>query len=123
MFQQYGWNVKNSISFVMQEIENAFSGAAGKYDEQFTNTSIGRLQRNRVWNYLNKNISPTDHPRVLELNCGTGEDAKWLASTGFRVVATDLSAQMIQAAKQKNAGSGAIAFQVCSFAQIADRFP
>jgi len=117
----------------MQEIEKifpddgsigrAFSGAAGKYDEQFTNTSIGRLQRNRVWNYLNKNISSKDHPRVLELNCGTGEDAKWLASKGFRVVATDLSPQMIEAAKQKNSGSAGITFQVCSFAQIGDRFP
>ncbi len=106
----------------MQEIERAFSGAAGKYDEQFTNTSIGRLQRNRVWNYLNKNISSTDHPRVLELNCGTGEDAKWLASKGFRVVATDLSPQMVEAAKQKNSGSNSITFQVCSFSQIVDRF-
>lgn len=100
--------------------EKAFNNAADKYDEQFTNTAIGRLQRNRVWDYLNGNINSTDHPRVLELNCGTGEDAKWFASHGFKVVATDLSAQMIDAARAKNPAG--VEFEVCSFAQIADRF-
>lgn len=107
----------------MQEIESAFSGAAGKYDEQFTNTSIGRLQRNRVWNYLIKNISSADYPRVLELNCGTGEDAKWLASKGYKVVATDLSPEMIEEARTKNAGNSSVTFEVSSFMEIADRFP
>lgn len=102
------------------QAEQAFNNAANKYDEQFTNTVIGRLQRNRVWNYLNGNINSTDHPRVLELNCGTGEDAKWFVSKGFKVVATDVSAQMIDAARAKNPAG--IEFEVCSFAQIADRF-
>lgn len=107
----------------MQEIEKAFSSAAKNYDTDFTNTSIGRLQRNRVWNYLNRNISPAEHPRVLELNCGTGEDAKWLASKGYKVVATDLSPQMIEEARLKNFASPSITFEVCSFSQIIDRYP
>lgn len=102
------------------QAERAFSGAAKKYDEQFTNTSIGRLQRNRVWNYLNKNINPTDYPRVLELNCGTGEDAKWLASKGFRVTATDLSPEMVAVAKDKNPDG--VDFEVCSFSEVGNRF-
>ncbi len=100
--------------------EQAFNNAAKKYDEQFTNTVIGRMQRNRVWNYLSNNLHATDHPRVLELNCGTGEDAKWLSSKGFKVVATDVSAEMVAAAKSKNPVG--VEFEVCSFAQVSDRF-
>lgn len=102
------------------QAEEAFNNAAKKYDEQFTNTAIGRLQRNRVWNYLSKNINSTDHPRVLELNCGTGEDAKWFASRGFKVVATDVSELMVETAKAKNPNG--VDFEVCSFSQISDRF-
>jgi SAM-dependent methyltransferase len=102
------------------QAEGAFNKAAEKYDEQFTNTAIGRLQRNRVWNYLQRNVNSTDQPRVLELNCGTGEDARWFASKGFKVVATDISSQMIEAARGKNPAG--VEFEICSFAQIADRF-
>lgn len=104
----------------MQEM-SAFNRAAETYDETFTNTSIGRLQRNRVWNYVHRNISSVEYPRVLELNCGTGEDAKWLLSKGFRVTATDLSPKMIEEAQRKNPSG--VTFEVCSFNQIPDRFP
>jgi len=102
------------------QVEKAFNSAAVKYDEQFTNSAIGRLQRNRVWNYLARAINSAEYPRVLELNCGTGEDAKWFASRGFKVVATDLSPAMIEAARIKNPTG--VEFEVCSFAQINDRF-
>jgi ubiquinone/menaquinone biosynthesis C-methylase UbiE len=39
--------------------------------------------------------------RVLEINCGTGDDAIWLASMGHRVMATDISEAMVFAAKTK----------------------
>lgn len=102
------------------QAERAFNNVANKYDDQFTNTAVGRLQRNRVWNYLSKNINSTEHPRVLELNCGTGEDAKWFSSRGFKVVATDVSEQMVEAAKAKNPTG--VEFDVCSFSQISDHF-
>jgi SAM-dependent methyltransferase len=38
---------------------------------------------------------------VLELGCGTGNDAARLAREGFRVVATDLSTEAVAAARQK----------------------
>jgi SAM-dependent methyltransferase len=38
---------------------------------------------------------------VLELGCGTGNDAARLARAGFHVVATDLSTEAVAAARQK----------------------
>jgi SAM-dependent methyltransferase len=39
--------------------------------------------------------------RVLELNCGTGEDALWLAQRGVHVLATDASEAMLAVARVK----------------------
>ena len=38
---------------------------------------------------------------ILELNCGTGEDALFLARHDMSVVACDASGQMIQTARQR----------------------
>lgn len=52
-----------------------------------------------------------DHPippgRVLEVGCGTGTNAIWLAQQGFDVVATDFSATALEAARAKAAEAGA----------------
>ncbi|PYV18416.1 MAG: class I SAM-dependent methyltransferase [Acidobacteria bacterium] len=44
--------------------------------------------------------------RILEINCGTGADALHLAQRGARVVACDISAKMIRAARHRLAGEG-----------------
>ncbi|MBI3510216.1 MAG: class I SAM-dependent methyltransferase [Bacteroidetes bacterium] len=85
----------------MNAAEIAFDKYAANYDASFTETCIGKLQRKRVWRYLEKNISSTTHPELLELNCGTGTDAEWLCRKGFLVTATDSSSGMIRAAEQK----------------------
>jgi SAM-dependent methyltransferase len=41
---------------------------------------------------------------VLELGCGTGNDAARLAREGFHVIATDLSTEAVAAARQKYGG-------------------
>ena len=81
-----------------------FDPIAAGYDEQFTHSAVGRLQRAVVHDYLKTKIQPG--ATVLELNCGTGEDALWLAKQGCSVLATDLSAEMVAltAAKAKQAG-------------------
>jgi SAM-dependent methyltransferase len=76
-----------------------FDGAAGSYDRTFTNTFLGRLLRARVWDLLAETAQPGE--RVLELACGTGEDAVWLAEQGVQVVATDGSAEMVATAAEK----------------------
>lgn len=79
----------------------AFDNSAEGYDEQFTNSSIGRLQRNQVWSYLENTYRVGFPNRVLELNCGTGEDAVFFAKHGSQVLATDVSEQMLRMASAK----------------------
>lgn len=77
----------------------AFDALAGSYDDDFTSSTLGRLLRPRVWQKLAANFRPGQH--VLELACGTGEDAVWLAGTGVWVTATDASAEMVKLAQAK----------------------
>jgi ubiquinone/menaquinone biosynthesis C-methylase UbiE len=79
----------------------AFDDSAASYDADFTNTSIGRLQRNKVWGYLEKTFMHSFPNNVLELNCGTGEDAVFLAEHSCQVLATDVSEEMLAVTRLK----------------------
>lgn len=76
-----------------------FDQAAINYDNTFTNTEIGKMQRELVYAELSKHL--TSVKNILEINCGTGEDAIWLAKQNFNVTATDISTNMIEIAKSK----------------------
>lgn len=77
----------------------AFDAIAEQYDDLFTNSLIGRAQRDAVWDVLKSELVPGS--AVLELNCGTGEDAVFLAKRGLNVFATDISEAMIQVARSR----------------------
>jgi ubiquinone/menaquinone biosynthesis C-methylase UbiE len=85
----------------------AFDRVANFYDELFTHTAIGMAQRKQVWSKLIAAF-PTGS-RILELNCGTGEDARFLAARGRSVVACDASIEMIEVAKRHNSGGSPLA--------------
>jgi ubiquinone/menaquinone biosynthesis C-methylase UbiE len=76
-----------------------FDAVANRYDETFTSSSIGRAQRLAVWAEMAKVFRPGD--RALEIGCGTGVDACFLAERGVRVVASDISSQMIAVATRR----------------------
>lgn len=78
-----------------------FDTAAGTYDDQFTNSRIGRILRKGVWNYMERVLAGTKKINILELNCGTGEDALFFARKGHRVTATDVSEEMIKRTNEK----------------------
>jgi len=75
-----------------------FDHIAKKYDADFTFSEIGKKQRQLVYRYLKK--LPTNQ-NILELNCGTGEDALWFKEKGHTILATDISKNMIDIAKKK----------------------
>lgn len=81
----------------------SFDSLAPTYDEAFTRTTIGRYLRERVWARLDRHFQPGDH--VLELGCGTGEDALHLAGRGVRVLATDASESMLEVTRAKAQGN------------------
>ena len=68
---------------------------ASTYDASFTRTPIGQLQRKQVWTYLEKITLELKGLDILELNCGTGEDAVLFSEKGFYIVATDVSEEML----------------------------
>jgi SAM-dependent methyltransferase len=72
---------------------------AGDYDREFTATLIGTLMRKAVWARCAARFRAGQ--MVLEMNCGTGEDALWLAARGTQVLATDVSSAMIEVARRK----------------------
>jgi ubiquinone/menaquinone biosynthesis C-methylase UbiE len=82
----------------------AFDDLADAYDSTFTDTAVGRVLRDGVWARLARTYSAGE--RVLELGCGTGEDALWLAMRGVRVLATDASPRMVDIARSKAARHG-----------------
>ncbi len=82
----------------------AFDTVASSYDEAFTRSVIGRAQRAIAWKVFAQTFRAGD--RILELNCGTGEDALFLGRRGLAVEACDGSAQMIEVARTRKALEG-----------------
>ncbi len=79
----------------------AFDSLAPTYDDTFTNSPIGRFLRAEIHARLDLYFREGDH--VLELGCGTGEDALYLAERGVHVTATDASERMLHIVRAKAA--------------------
>ncbi|MFQ5744628.1 MAG: class I SAM-dependent methyltransferase [Acidobacteriota bacterium] len=76
-----------------------FDAIAAGYDAAFTDRRLGRWARESVRRFLADAFQPGDS--ILELGCGTGEDAVWLARRGVRVTAIDASSEMLAMARRK----------------------
>jgi SAM-dependent methyltransferase len=97
----------------------AFDSLAESYDGQFTQSRIGTAMREAVWARCAARFRPGF--RILEMNCGTGEDARWLASQGMQVLATDISPAMIEVSRRKLTGLAegpAVRFQTLAWEQL-----
>jgi ubiquinone/menaquinone biosynthesis C-methylase UbiE len=77
----------------------AFDAMARSYDASFTHTSVGKVLREIVWSRADQVFNAPGH--LLELGCGTGEDAIRFGNSGFKVTATDASSHMIDVAHAK----------------------
>jgi SAM-dependent methyltransferase len=99
---------------------SVFDAKADTYDHQFTATIIGATMRRAVWRRCAARFAPGS--RILEMNCGTGEDALWLARRGVHVLATDVSPAMLHEARNKLADSPASAlarFNLLAWEELA----
>ena len=91
-----GWAMLTAVD---PRISSPFDAAAASYDADFSDTVAGRTMRGLVWERLEGLF--TEGQRLVELGCGTGEDAVWLAGRGVRVAATDRSSAMLERASAK----------------------
>lgn len=83
-----------------------FDAVAPTYDEDFARSRLGRLLRGAVHRHLRPLVVPG--ARVLDLGCGTAEDAVWMAGRGVRVTATDASPGMLEVAASKVEAAGLV---------------
>jgi len=79
----------------------SFDSVAASYDKSLVASRIGTFQREQVHRLMDKCLHTKKGLHVLELNCGTGEDAIWLAKKGHEVWATDVSEAMLSVAEEK----------------------
>jgi len=100
-----------------------FDSIAPVYDATFTNNVSARLQRSRVWERMVESFPSKSH--ILEMACGTGEDALYLASLGYQVEAFDASQGMVQEARKRavddprlNQSLGQARFNTLSFEEM-----
>jgi ubiquinone/menaquinone biosynthesis C-methylase UbiE len=103
------------------ETDQPFDAVAQRYDRDFSHTPIGLYKRGIVHRYLESVV--TDGMSVLELNCGTGIDALWLASKGCHVTATDASEGMLDVARERIISSAAqerVRFRTMRIEELAD---
>ena len=80
-------------------VSAAFDQIAASYDETWTCAPAGRMQRDALWRNLAEYFHPGDY--ILDLGCGTGEDAVWLSQKGARVTAIDASPEMVSIARRR----------------------
>jgi len=71
----------------------AFDAIADGYDADFSQTELGLLLRARLWSVLEGALPRRG--QLLELGCGTGNDAVHFAQRGAAVLATDQSDEML----------------------------
>ena len=78
-----------------------FDHIADQYDRDFTQSAVGEAQRGLVYDAIEKSFPSLIGMDVLEVNCGTGEDALYFARNGANVMATDISESMVKIVQEK----------------------
>jgi ubiquinone/menaquinone biosynthesis C-methylase UbiE len=77
----------------------AFDGIARDYNNLWDGSGTGRLQREAVWRFFEPLFRAGD--TILDLGCGTGEDALRFARRGVKVVGIDESSEMVRIARER----------------------
>ncbi len=91
-----------------------FDQVAAQYDQLWTSTPIGRAQRLLVWRHVDTLFHSGE--RILDVGCGTGEDAAHFTERGLAVHAIDPSPRMIEVARRR----GGFTAEVLGAEEIAE---
>ncbi|HWF07089.1 MAG TPA: methyltransferase domain-containing protein, partial [Bryobacteraceae bacterium] len=103
------WGADTRVRRAGDHAGACFDAIAARYDELWTNTAAGRSQRESVW----REIDPLffHGARVLDLGCGTGEDALHLTRAGIAVSAFDASPAMVRIARDRGVDAQVLAIE------------
>ena len=77
-------------------MSSPFDVLASSYEATWSGTPEGRGQREEVWRVID-NLFPSGS-RILDLGCGTGDDALHLRRRGVEVYGIDSSQKMVEVA-------------------------
>jgi SAM-dependent methyltransferase len=86
-----------------------FDALAQSYNELWTGTARGRDQRTAVWREIDGLFRTGD--RVLDLGCGTGDDALHLADAGIEVFGIDAAPKMVQIARSRGVKASVLSIE------------
>lgn len=100
-----------------EAVRDAYDQLAHTYDADFTDSGIGRLQRDALWIHLDRWFKPGQH--LLDLGCGTGEDALHLAERDITVHGIDVSPAMIEIAVYRTAHDQSIAVETLALESLS----
>jgi ubiquinone/menaquinone biosynthesis C-methylase UbiE len=90
---------------------SVFDRLAGDYDRLWSRSTIGQLQREAVWRHVGSLFRPGE--TVLDLGCGTGEDALRLMEAGVRVRGIDASGEMVRIARDRGVEAETVSIENC----------
>jgi ubiquinone/menaquinone biosynthesis C-methylase UbiE len=76
-----------------------FEQIAPQYAALWSDTRRGRVQRERVWREIDVLFQPGD--RILDLGCGTGDDAVHLRSRDVEVLGIDSASRMVEIGRNR----------------------
>lgn len=98
----------------------AFDPLAAGYDADFSARPVAKWLREREYERLALHVR--DGAAALDLGCGTGTDALWLAEQGMRVTALDASPAMLEIAQRKLAAYPEAHVDVFDLRQLPDGY-
>ena len=96
----------NQMEAPYSAISEAFDAIASGYDDTFgpkANQVMGWMREENL-NLLRASFAPGFH--LLEIGCGTGDEAIALARYGCRITATDISPAMVTITREKAEAAG-----------------
>ena len=96
--------------------DSAFGAHAAGYD-QIAESALGRELRSRVHDVLNRYIAPGE--LVVDLGCGSGIDAAWLAPQVGSVLGFDAAAEMVALAIERTESFDNVSITQADAASVA----
>jgi SAM-dependent methyltransferase len=97
-------NYSSSVDAQLQDTRRAFDSVAADYDGPLGNNALIQRMRGAMWRTLGRLFLPGSC--LLDLGCGTGIDAVYLAERGYEIIAVDGSPQMVERTRARVAERG-----------------